>query len=104
MRQAFPSSAITATRLPYSASRHLELLPSRGQNSSLHLPYCKLFSQPSPSRTMARLGKRRGSFVASDHSGDERPTKAAKADNKKAAPTSGQADVDADGNTFWEVR
>lgn len=54
---------------------------------------------------MARLGKRRGSFVASDHSGDERPTKAAKkADNKKAAPTSGQADVDADGNTFWEVR
>lgn len=54
---------------------------------------------------MARLGKRRGSFVASDHSGDERTTKAAKkADNKKAAPTSGQADVDADGNTFWEVR
>lgn len=49
------------------------------------------------------MGKRRSSFVASDNSGDERPTKVSKK-AQKASTSNGEGDVDADGNTFWEVR
>lgn len=51
------------------------------------------------------MGKRRSSFIASDDSGDERPTKVSKK-AKKASASKGAADVtvDAEGNTFWEVR
>lgn len=49
------------------------------------------------------MGKRRSSFVASDNSGDERPSKASKKAKTVSTPN-GETDVDAEGNTFWEVR
>lgn len=53
------------------------------------------------------MGKRRNSFVASDGEdpGDERPAKVSKKATKatKASKPSGGAQVDSDGNTFWEV-
>lgn len=47
------------------------------------------------------MGKRRSSFVVSDESGDDRPAKVSKKASKSSS--SGDAAVDADGNTFWEV-
>ncbi|KAF3761183.1 PC4-domain-containing protein [Cryphonectria parasitica EP155] len=48
------------------------------------------------------MGKRRSSFVASDDSGEERPVKVAKK-AEKGSKSSGGADVDSEGNTFWEL-
>lgn len=48
------------------------------------------------------MGKRRSSFVASDDSGDERPAKITK--KTKKGSSGGGAEVDANGDPFWEVR
>ncbi|ROW13292.1 hypothetical protein VPNG_05426 [Cytospora leucostoma] len=49
------------------------------------------------------MGKRRSSFVASDHSsGEEPPAKVSKKD-KKGSNSSDSKNVDDEGNTFWEL-
>lgn len=52
------------------------------------------------------MGKRRGSFVASDDSGEERPAKQSKVSKKsaKGSSSTGGSGVDANGDPYWEVR